>query len=157
MNLKFKKVETIDEFIDAVRLRVDVFIKEQGFQVGWEPDNDDKISKHFVAIVDKKIVATARFRETKKGEIKIERMVTKKDYRGKGIGKDLVKFMIKEIEKLKPEKIWLRSQVKTQPFYERCGFERSYRVKNFFTDNYDHPIFEGDIQLVDMIYLKKDL
>ncbi|RPH28773.1 MAG: GNAT family N-acetyltransferase, partial [Bacteroidales bacterium] len=29
--------------------------------------------------------------------------------------------------------------------------------KNFFTDNYDHPIFEGDIQLVDMIYLKKDL
>ncbi len=42
-------------------------------------------------------------------------------------------------------------------FYESCGFEKSYRVKNFFTDNYDHPIFEGDIQLVDMIYLKKDL
>lgn len=30
-------------------------------------------------------------------------------------------------------------------------------VRNFFTDNYDHPMFEGDIQLVDMIYLKKDL
>jgi hypothetical protein len=42
-------------------------------------------------------------------------------------------------------------------FYESCGFEESYRVKNFFSDNYDHPIFEGDIQLVDMIYLKKDL
>jgi hypothetical protein len=42
-------------------------------------------------------------------------------------------------------------------FYESCGFEKSHRVKNFFTDNYDHPIFEGDIQLVDMIYLKKDL
>jgi GNAT superfamily N-acetyltransferase len=42
-------------------------------------------------------------------------------------------------------------------FYESCGFEVSYRVKNFFTDNYDHPMFDGDIQLIDMIYLKKDL
>ena len=41
--------------------------------------------------------------------------------------------------------------------YESCRFEKSCRVKNFFTDNYYHPIFEGDIQLVDMIYLKKDL
>ena len=40
---------------------------------------------------------------------------------------------------------------------ESCGFEKSYRIENFFTDNYDHPMFEGDIQLVDMIYLKKDL
>jgi len=37
------------------------------------------------------------------------------------------------------------------------GFEKSHRVKNFFTDNYDHPMFDGDIQLIDMIYLKKDL
>ena len=42
-------------------------------------------------------------------------------------------------------------------FYESCGFEISHRIKNFFTDYYDHPMFDGDIQLVDMIYLKKDL
>lgn len=42
-------------------------------------------------------------------------------------------------------------------FYQQCGFELSHRVKNFFTDNYDHPIIEEGIQLVDMIYLKKDL
>jgi hypothetical protein len=42
-------------------------------------------------------------------------------------------------------------------FYESCGFEKSYRVKNFFTDNYDHPMFDGEIQLVDMIYLKKNI
>ncbi len=42
-------------------------------------------------------------------------------------------------------------------FYERSGFESSHRIKNFFTDNYDHPMFDGGIQLVDMIYLKKDL
>ena len=42
-------------------------------------------------------------------------------------------------------------------FYESCGFEKSHRVKNFFIENYDHPIFEDDIQLIDMVYLKKDL
>ena len=42
-------------------------------------------------------------------------------------------------------------------FYESFGFKESHRIKNFFTDNYPHPMFEGDIQLVDMIYLKKNL
>lgn len=42
-------------------------------------------------------------------------------------------------------------------FNESCGFEKSHRVKNFFTDNYDHLMFEDGIQLVDMIYLKKIL
>ena len=45
----------------------------------------------------------------------------------------------------------------TMPFYERCGFERSHVVEGFFTENYDHPIFEGGVQLVDMVYLRKRL
>ncbi len=45
----------------------------------------------------------------------------------------------------------------TIPFYEKCGFKRSHSIKNFFTDNYDHPIFECGVQLVDMIYLRKPL
>ena len=45
----------------------------------------------------------------------------------------------------------------TIPFYEKCGFVRNHVVKNFFTDNYDHPIFEGGVQLKDMIYLRKEL
>ncbi len=30
MKVEFKKVKTVNEFIDAIRLRVDVFIREQG-------------------------------------------------------------------------------------------------------------------------------
>ena len=45
----------------------------------------------------------------------------------------------------------------TVPFYEKCGFVRSHRVEDFFVDHYDHPIFEGGIQLKDMIYLRKAL
>lgn len=42
-------------------------------------------------------------------------------------------------------------------FYQKSGFKVSHRIRNFFTDNYDHPMFEGGVQLVDMVYLKKDL
>lgn len=42
-------------------------------------------------------------------------------------------------------------------FYRRCGFSCSHRIENFFTDNYDHPIWEGDVLLRDMIYLKREL
>lgn len=45
----------------------------------------------------------------------------------------------------------------TIPFYQSCGFQRSHIVKKFFTSHYDHPIFEGGKQLVDMVYLKKPL
>lgn len=45
----------------------------------------------------------------------------------------------------------------TVPFYERCGFTRSHRVENFFTEHYDHPIYEGGVRLTDMVYLRRKL
>lgn len=42
-------------------------------------------------------------------------------------------------------------------FYQKNGFRISHRVKDFFTDNYEHPIFEDGVQLVDMVYLSKSL
>lgn len=43
----------------------------------------------------------------------------------------------------------------TVGFYEHCGFIRSHTVPDFFTDHYDHPIYEDGILLRDMVYLKK--
>ena len=45
----------------------------------------------------------------------------------------------------------------TLPFYERCGFVRHHVLENFFTDNYDHPIYEAGKQLVDMVVLRRPL
>lgn len=45
----------------------------------------------------------------------------------------------------------------TVPFYERLGFRESHRVQNFFTEHYDHPIYEAGRQLVDMVYLAIEL
>ena len=45
----------------------------------------------------------------------------------------------------------------TVPFYEKCGFKKSHYIKDFFTDNYDRPIYEGGVLLKDMVYLRKKL
>lgn len=45
----------------------------------------------------------------------------------------------------------------TLPFYEKCGFKISHRIKNFFKDNYEHPIIEDGVQLIDMVVLKQAL
>lgn len=45
----------------------------------------------------------------------------------------------------------------TVPFYEACGFARSHTIPGFFTEHYDHPIFEGGALLTDMVYLRKKL
>lgn len=45
----------------------------------------------------------------------------------------------------------------TIPFYEKCGFNRSHVLKNFFVDYYSHPIYEDGVQLIDMIYLQKEI
>ena len=45
----------------------------------------------------------------------------------------------------------------TIPFYEKCGFTRSHVLKNFFLDNYDHPIVEEGILTGDHMFDKMDI
>ncbi|MCM1049254.1 MAG: GNAT family N-acetyltransferase [Clostridiales bacterium] len=94
--------------------------------------------------------------DEKNGILEIKNIATKPDCQGKGYGKTLIDFIA-----MKYKGQYLILQVGTGdspltiPFYEKCGFIRSHRIKNFFTDNYDHPIYEGGVQLVDMVYLRR--
>lgn len=45
----------------------------------------------------------------------------------------------------------------TVPFYEACGFRESHRVKDFFLEHYDHPIYEAGRLLTDMVYFSMEL
>lgn len=92
------------------------------------------------------------------GVLKIKNIATKPEYQGMGYGKKLVDFIASKYkEKYSVLQVGTGDSPLTIPFYERCGFVRSHIVKNFFIDNYDHPIYECGVQLVDMIYLQKNL
>jgi len=88
----------------------------------------------------------------------LKSIATYQEYQGKGYGRTLIGFIADHYKDSYHTMLVGTGEVPAiLSFYESCGFEQSHRIKNFFTDNYNHPIFEGDIQLVDMIYLKKDL
>lgn len=88
----------------------------------------------------------------------LKNIATYQQYQGKGYGKALIQFISNYYKNdFKTMVVGTGDIPSILSFYENCGFENSHWVKNFFTDNYDHLMFEDGIQLVDMVYLKKKM
>ena len=90
--------------------------------------------------------------------LELKNIATYPNYQRKGYGKMLIDFIV---EKYSKQYSILQVGTGDVPliisFYEKCGFTRSYVVKNFFIDNYDNPIYESGIQLIDMVYLQMEM
>lgn len=92
------------------------------------------------------------------GVLEIKNIATVPEHQGKGYAKALIDFIVKEYSgKYSTLQVGTGDSPLTIPFYEKCGFVRSHSIRGFFTENYDHPIIECGVQLVDMIYLKRPL
>ena len=97
---------------------------------------------------------------TREGEgvYEIKNIATVPEYQGKGYARALIEFIIDNYrEQYAILQVGTGDSPLSIPFYEKCGFVRSHIIPNFFTDNYDHPIYESGIQLVDMVYLQRPL
>lgn len=92
------------------------------------------------------------------GVLEIKNIATEPSCHGKGYGRSLIEFIADKYRgQYSVLQVGTGDSPLTVPFYEKCGFIRSHIVRNFFTDNYDHPIFECGVQLIDMIYLQRKL
>ena len=92
------------------------------------------------------------------GILELKNIAVEPAFQGKGYGKAMVDFLIRTYkEQYTVLQVGTGDSPSTIPFYEACGFRRHHLVKNFFTDHYDHPIYEGGVQLVDMVYLQRSL
>ena len=92
------------------------------------------------------------------GILEIKNIATVPEYQGKGYAKALIDFIVKEYaDKYSVLQVGTGDSPLTVPFYEKCGFVRSHIIPNFFTDYYDHPIFECGVRLVDMVIFQRNL
>ncbi len=92
------------------------------------------------------------------GTLELKNLAAAPEYQRRGYGRRLVDFLAEAYRgQYRRLLVGTGDSPLTIPFYEACGFRRSHVVLSFFTDHYDHPIFEGGVQLVDMIYLSKPL
>lgn len=117
-----RRVTTLDELIDALRIRVAVFVQEQGFEPGWDPDPADHEAEHFIAECEGRAVGTARLREVGPGAFKIERMAVLSAYRGRGIGTALTRHLVSRAERAGRCRVWMDAQSHAMSFYEQLGF-----------------------------------
>lgn len=92
------------------------------------------------------------------GVLEIKNIATVPEFQRKGYAKALIDFIVKKYSgQFTVLQVGTGDSPTTIPFYEKCGFVRSHIIPNFFTNNYDHPIIEDGVQLVDMVYLKKTI
>lgn len=120
----YKFIENNDELQAAFDIRRQVFIKEQGIPEEIEMDELDVEALHMIVLEEGMPVATARLRFPEEGLAKIERMAVLGDFRGLGIGTEMVSFLIDEIsERADVEQIVLHAQFRAVDFYKSCGFK----------------------------------
>lgn len=88
----------------------------------------------------------------------IKNLATYPEFQNKGYASKLLDYVCNRYkEKFRTVILGTGENETTLNFYKKRGFVETSRIKNFFTDNYSHPIVENGKQLVDMIYLKKSL
>lgn len=90
--------------------------------------------------------------------VELKNIATYERYNGKGYGSKLLNHIFSHYKSKYTTIIVGTGDIPwILRFYKKNGFSISHRIKNFFIDNYDGPMFEDDIQLVDMVYLKRKL
>lgn len=104
---------------DAKLIRTDVFIQEQNIAENEEWDVEDEKSLHFVMYDQNQAIATARLLENNS----IGRVAVLKNYRGQGIGQQLMQHIIAVAREEQRAFLKLSAQVHAIGFYENLGFQ----------------------------------
>ncbi len=92
------------------------------------------------------------------GVLELKNIAVDPAFWGRGYGRALIDFIVSTYAgRYSVLQVGTGDSPATLPFYEACGFCRHHLVKNFFVEHYDHPIFEGGVRLVDMVYLQRPL
>jgi len=148
MEWKIKKFNelSLEELYKIIKLRIEVFIIEQNcfYQ---DCDGKDLNAYHLFLEEDGNIIACLRIlnKGVSYDEVSIGRVIVKKDYRGKGIVKEMIRKAINLIEKeMKENAIRISAQAHLENFYGSFGFKK-------VSDVY----LEDGIPHVEMLYVSE--
>ena len=119
MNIQSKICDYKDNEKDICKIRFEVFVDEQNVPEELEIDGLDDEAKHVLAYIDGKVIGTGRILS----DGHIGRVAVQKKYRGLGIGKAIMRELIRWAQAAKVQKLWLSSQWHARGFYVELDFE----------------------------------
>lgn len=138
--------------------------KEKYMKLLLEADPSEKLIRQYLVNGDLFVL-------TYKNEVACVAVVTKVDddicelkniaieekYRGKGYAKKMLKYLCDNY-KQKYHKMLVGTTENNIPFYVKQGFDKYEKtIKDFFIDNYEEEIKDGELVCTDMIYYSKKL
>ncbi|WP_246998444.1 GNAT family N-acetyltransferase [Halosolutus gelatinilyticus] len=117
-------VTTEEERADALAVRHEVFVEEQGVDEDLEYDEHEDDADHFVAYDGGDPIGAARLREGEPGLGKVERVAVLRSRREEGVGRDLMVAVEKRARDRGLSALKLHSQTHAAEFYRELDYER---------------------------------
>ena len=118
MNIKTIICDYESNTEDICAIRYEVFVEEQNVPEELEIDGLDNEAKHVLAFVNEVPIATGRILS----DGHIGRVAVLEKHRGLGIGKLIMKELVKCAQDMNLEKVWLSSQWHAHSIYLDLGF-----------------------------------
>lgn len=89
--------------------------------------------------------------------VELKNIVTKEEYRGKGYGQKMIKYLADNY-KQKYKKMIVGTTENNIPFLVKQGFDKYEKtIKNFFVGTADEEIWDEDLKCIDRYYYSKEL
>jgi 2-dehydro-3-deoxyphosphogluconate aldolase/(4S)-4-hydroxy-2-oxoglutarate aldolase len=117
------------DFPAIQQIRIQVFQEEQGVDPALEFDGQDEMAEHFLAYVADRAVGTLRLRHLPanpaSGSLrcsKIERLAVLPDFRGRGIGLQLMEAALDHLTQQGSQVAIVHAQTYIQGLYDKLGF-----------------------------------
>jgi predicted GNAT family N-acyltransferase len=118
----FRICSTLDDLGKAFMVRAIVFMEEQQVAYAEEVDKLEHSALHILGEIEGEPMAAARMRFL--GEYaKLERIAVRKSWRGRGLGHDLVEYMLEIAREKGFRKFKMHAQAHLVDFYRVHGFE----------------------------------
>lgn len=166
-NQKFPKLPENFEFLPVIRsieIKKEKDNKEQYMDLLLEADPEESIVKKyleygelFVLTYKEELACVAVVTKVDNSCIELKNIATVEKYRGQGYGKKMIKYLF-DTYKSRYDKMIVGTSENNIPFYVKQGFDKYEKtIKNFFIDNYEEEIWDGEMQCIDMYYYSKDL
>jgi len=120
--VKVFAIESPGDMARAYTIRRRVFIEEQHVPEEIELDADDALAFHALATLGNDAIGCGRMLDHGDGEVKIGRMAVMPQFRGTGVGRDILRFLMDRARARGLRKAVLHAQLSAEGFYLKEGF-----------------------------------